>query len=264
MPLGHNIALISAVAVTGAVVGAVMWWRRRTVPHRLIFVGDVHGCFDELTRLMSPEGVNYNPKADTVVFVGDLINKGPDSFSVIQYVRNLPGQVLSVKGNHEQKLLEVYKGTAEPKTSAQKADLLAICSELSADDMTWISNLPYYINFKEGKTDVTVVHAGVVPGKALEDHTPQDLMTLRNILPDGTGSHRGTEGTPWYQLWHGPSKIIYGHNARDRLVVRPFSIGLDSGCVYGGDLSAYILPDNQIVSITARKQYAAFGKQNVS
>jgi len=102
--------------------------------------------------------------------------------------------------------------------------------------------------------EVAVVHAGAVAGVPLEKQDREHLLTLRSIRDDGTPSKR-VEGTPWAKLWQGPERLVFGHDAVRGLQQYRFATGLDTGCVYGGRLTALILPEQRLVSVPARRAY---------
>jgi diadenosine tetraphosphatase ApaH/serine/threonine PP2A family protein phosphatase len=102
---------------------------------------------------------------------------------------------------------------------------------------------------------VIVVHAGLVPGVALEEQEPDHLMNMRTLRADGSASRRAEDGVLWGSRWNGPELVVFGHHALAGLQRHPHAIGLDTGCVYGGKLSAYVYPDDRIVSVPARAVY---------
>ncbi len=200
---------------------------------RTIFIGDVHGCFDELMELFALLKVRGG---DRVLFTGDLINKGPKSLEVVELVKAKHYQ--TVMGNHEYKLLSTQNqdGQVEKKIFG---------SRLPASLMNWISNIPYFIEDE----NFLLVHAGFNPKFKLSGNDPATLITIRKI-----------DDTPWHELYQGSKPIIYGHWAQQRLSVKPNSIGLDSGCVYGGELTAYVLEENKFVQVKAKRVYCPIGK----
>lgn len=216
---------------------------------RYVFIGDVHGCLDELNALLRKVGVSRD---DRVVFVGDLVAKGPDSAGVVARVREL--NALCVRGNHDEAVLRIRRarqhGSDLPRA---KRTHLRVAERLREPDWRWLESLPLYLQFPELNT--VVVHAGVVPGKPLEKQHPEDLMTIRTLRPEGTGSPRLEDGRLWAGAYPGPEHIIFGHDAISGLQRQPFATGLDTGCVYGRTLTALIWPDRELVSVQARRAY---------
>jgi predicted phosphodiesterase len=120
---------------------------------RLIFIGDVHGCGDELRLLMKKVG--FSKKSDQIVSVGDLFRKGPKDGDVLKIARE--NDFWCVKGNHELKLLKQRKLYLKSELEETSPDF-PLMSTFSEDDFEWIANLPYTIEFEQ--LGLIVVHAG--------------------------------------------------------------------------------------------------------
>ena len=221
---------------------------------RTLIVGDVHGCLEELEDLLEESGWEED---DQLVLVGDLVAKGPNSLGVIRLVRELGG--LAVRGNHDQHCLKWWDAKCagddlpELKPAHQR-----VAEELEDEDWEWLAALPLWLELPEH--DTLVVHAGLLPDLPLEDQDPFDLMNMRSILDDGTPSRSYEEGTPWASVWPGPRLVVFGHDAIRGLQNRPHSVGLDTGCVYGGWLTGLWVPRRDLVSVPARGSYAQPGK----
>lgn len=221
---------------------------------RTLIVGDLHGCLEELEDLLEQAGWQED---DELVSVGDLVAKGPDSLGVVRLFRELGG--LAVRGNHDQHCLHWWdaKLADEPPPALRPAHQ-RVADALEDEDWKWLAALPLWLELDAD--DALVVHAGLVPDLPLEEQDPYDLMNMRSILPDGTGSRSYEDGTPWAELWPGPRLAIFGHDAVRGLQVRPHAIGLDTGCVYGGWLTGVWLPERDLVSVPARAAYTHPGK----
>ncbi len=150
---------------------------------------------------------------DLVVFVGDLIRKGPDSLGVVELVLE-HDNFRSVRGNNEQKLLD---GDVE-------------LDEFGEDEIESVREFPAAISWE----DTLVVHGGVDPRKPLSDHSIDDLETTRSMDPDGS-----YDRPFWFEQYDGPRRVFFGHTVLERPVEREWAVGLDTGCVYGGELTAY-------------------------
>jgi hypothetical protein len=215
-----------------------------------IVIGDVHGCVDELAALLSACG---RRKEDRVVLVGDLVAKGPDSHGVLALVRECGAS--SVLGNHDASLLRLHERllAGEP-LPAGRAEQLALARTLDDDDWALLASLPYWLRLPE--LGALVVHAGLAPGVALEDQDRDMLLNMRTIDAQGRPSRRPDGGVLWGALWPGPELVLFGHHASAGLQRHPHAIGLDSGCVYGRELTAYVMPEGRFVSVPAKRQYA--------
>jgi diadenosine tetraphosphatase ApaH/serine/threonine PP2A family protein phosphatase len=213
---------------------------------RTIVIGDVHGCLDELLALVARCGV---ASADRVVLVGDLVAKGPDSAGVVQWARESGAD--AVLGNHDAHVLRALGGS-----EAAKPKHRAIAAALSAADTAWLAERPLWLRLDGGTPGHLVVHGGLVPGVALQDQQREDLLNLRSMTAEGLPSKR-IEGTPWAAVWAGPEHVVFGHDAVRGLQQHPFATGLDTGCVYGRALTALVLPEAKLISVPARRVYAA-------
>jgi predicted phosphodiesterase len=231
---------------------------------RTIFIGDVHGCASELTELLSKVAVG---EADQVVFVGDLVARGPDSHGVLRIAREL--SALAVRGNHEERVLAarsaLLKREPLPKIGKSHA---ALAQELDEVEWAQLEALPLSVELESH--GVRVVHAGVVPGRSWQDQDPWMVTHMRSLLEDGAPSDRW--GTPWGAAYEGPPHIVFGHNAQSVPQIHRHATGLDTACVYGGALTALVLeagepvPDVQarrarLVSVSARAAYADYGRE---
>jgi hypothetical protein len=201
---------------------------------RTIIVGDVHGCVAELGRLLDEIAPGVG---DRVLFVGDLIARGPDSQGVLALYREVKGQ--AVLGNHEYKLLAAHRarlgGTKRPRVSALHYALL---HRLDEADWALLEQLPLSLSLPEH--GLAVVHAGIVPEHSLASQDPWILTHIRSIDPQGKPSPRH-DFEPWAARYTGDPHIVFGHNSRLGLQLAPNATGLDTGCVYGGSLTALVL-----------------------
>jgi hypothetical protein len=184
-----------------------------------------------------------------VVLVGDLVAKGPDSAGVVQWARE--SGALAVLGNHDEHALRARHG--DPHARAKHIE---VAKSLSAADLAWLEARPLWLRL-DGLvgTPRAVVHGGAVPGIALERQERDHLLNLRSIDDRGHPSRR-IEGSPWAALWRGPEQLVFGHDAVRGLQRHPMATGLDTGCVYGRELTALVLPSEELVSVPARRAYA--------
>lgn len=220
---------------------------KSTHHNREIFIGDVHGCYDELQLLL--EKINFS-KTDTLIFVGDVINKGPKNLEVLQFIKSNQHQVKVIKGNHELKFIEYCQ---EKSPHIKKQNFENLKKELGDQLEEWLNFIKTWPLFIETE-EYIVVHAGLAPNLPIEQIDPNILTNIRTW--DGVGIDLNNPADPpWHQLYKQEKLVIYGHWAVQGLFQTKNTIGLDSGCVYGNHLSCYILPYKKIVQVTANKSY---------
>jgi diadenosine tetraphosphatase ApaH/serine/threonine PP2A family protein phosphatase len=218
-------------------------------PARHILIGDVHGCLDELERLLKLADAG---REDVIISVGDLVAKGPDSQGVVALARER--RIQTVRGNHDEAVLRHRRAVlANQEPPHLKKGHRAVAESLREQDWQYLESTPLHLRLPS--FGVCVVHAGMVPGVPLEAQRPEDLMTMRSIKPDGSASPKLEDGPRWATLWQGPERVIFGHDALSGLQIERFATGLDTGCVYGGTLTALLLPERRIVSVDARRAY---------
>jgi len=170
-------------------------------------------------------------------------------------------QCHSLIGNHE---LVSLRGRFEREggKSPDCAPRYAWTDELSESDVEWICRLPFTIALPAH--DVIVVHAGLVPGIPLEHQAPEDMTTMRDLVRGDDMSYRASYkselgAVAWADEWPSRPHVYFGHDAKRGLQLAKYATGLDTGCVYGGALSAAILERGrtvQIVQVQAKRQYA--------
>jgi bis(5'-nucleosyl)-tetraphosphatase (symmetrical) len=230
---------------------------------RRIIVGDVQGCSEQLEALLARACFT---EGDRLYCVGDLVNRGPRSLSVLRRVKELEASV--VLGNHDLKLLRVAAGAG----SASRDDLFT--PVLEAEDapvlLGWLAAQPIL----RVEPDLAVVHGGLHPewqddldsiaaelnaGVARyvrgETNARIDFATrvrhcdARGRRPEHDEPPPGPPFEPWDHFYTGARTVVFGHWARRGLVVRPRLRGLDTGCVYGGTLTAWIAEEDRFVQV---------------
>lgn len=200
---------------------------------RRIFVGDIHGCREPLERLL--RAVEFVRGRDRLLPVGDLVNKGPDSAGCLQLLMELGAE--PVIGNHDLEWLQ--KGRVVDRR--QRA---------------WLAGLPAVRVFD----DLVLVHGGLHPEWTVEHLRAlpaADVDYAANVRYCDPQGNRPPDDwpppeqpfRPWDEFYRGSRRVVFGHWARRGLVVLPQCIGLDSGCVYGGKLSAWIAEQDRIVQV---------------
>ena len=211
---------------------------------RRIVVGDIHGCYDELMELLEKIGIGDD---DRVVSVGDLITKGPKNKEVLDLFMT-DARFSAVIGNHDLALRRKWNGEEVELKPAQKEAHKELKGEKDSY-VTYFNRLPFMIDLDTH----LVVHAGVRPTVELYSQTTGDMTLIRTL-----GANRESdEGTPWYHVYHGEKTILFGHWPAPEPRRGRKAIGLDTGCVYGYNLTAYIIEDDDFVTVKAKKTYDA-------
>jgi serine/threonine protein phosphatase 1 len=217
-------------------------------------VGDIHGCLDELVCLIDQLPLQ---QSDRLIFLGDYIDRGPNSKGVVSYLIKLQAQsnqeLIFLKGNHEDMFLAyvglpgqygdmfLYNGgraTLESygisPVSVPSQDTLP---RIPSDHIEFLNHLqPYYL-----EEPYLCVHAGVNPLKPLENQTQDELLWIRNEFIDNP-----------HKL---PYTVIFGHTPQKEILFHlPYKIGLDTGLVYGNKLSCVELGEKVVYQIGRRQK----------
>lgn len=233
---------------------------------RTLIVGDVHGCLQELDQLLAT--VEYRRGDDQLVFVGDLVDRGPDSAGVVRRAREL--DAVCVLGNHEWKHLRYRKQKAEGQIRVQfNENKIAINESISDHLWDWIASWPL---FHRLHATLVVVHAGLQRGVAVEHQEERSLLMMRYAKRDtgkiagmklkGNEMLRPATAAFWTELWTGPESVVYGHHivgfqpAVDEPVPGVKCYGIDTGCYTGKALTCAVFKDGlaepEFVSVSAQ------------
>lgn len=209
---------------------------------RTIVIGDIHGCYDELTELLEKAEVGKN---DRIVSVGDLISKGPKSREVLELFMT-DARFSSVLGNHDLALRRRWNGEDVDLKRSQKKTHKELKGEKEAY-VNFLNRLPFIIDLDTH----LVVHAGLRPNVELCSQTTGDMTRMRTL----GGDRESDKGTPWYHVYHGDKIVLFGHWPASEPRRGKKAIGLDTGCVYGFNLTAYIIETDGFVSVPAKRAY---------
>lgn len=210
---------------------------------RDIIIGDVHGCFDELNALINK--VKYRFGKDSLYFLGDIINRGPFSKKTYNRIKEL--NAVSILGNHE--LIVLKRAQSNPN----HPKLLKLKEEFGSSFQDFIDDLTQWPVFIETDNFI-LIHGGLIPGKPLHEMEPEIVTSIRTW--DGSGIDlKNPANSPWFELYKGKKLVVFGHWAALKGVQQNNVIGIDTGCVYGRELTALILPNQELVSVKANKVY---------
>jgi len=229
---------------------------------RTIIVGDIHGCIDEFKELVN--ALSYNKETDRLILLGDLIDRGPDSVGVVAKAREM--DLECVMGNHEHAFLKWYKSTGSQGDVYTKRDHY---TKFSDADVNYIHRMSSYIHIPE--QNIVIAHAGLRGGIPLQHQRKDDLYYIRYMDSDKSFislkkinkmGKAATDAHFWTEFWYGPESVVYGHNVHSYenplfTEVRPgvTCYGLDTGCCFGGRLTAMVLETKEIVQVQAKRTY---------
>ena len=214
---------------------------------RIIAIGDIHGCADEFAQLLLR--LKLTPD-DQLVLLGDLVNRGPDPLRVIDLARD--HQAVCLLGNHELRLLE-YRRTKD--ASRLKETDLATMAVLRPEDWTFFESMQ--LTHHVPLLNTVFVHGGFLPGVPWDKQEANIVSRIQVVDREGHARKRTEcpDGVLWADLWSGPPFVVYGHTPRADIYKLKWSVGIDTACVAGGQLTAYVLPDRRYVQVRAARRY---------
>jgi len=234
-------------------------------------IGDVHGCFNELKELLEKLGYKlaYNkhdskytvtvPDGHKAVFVGDLVDRGPNSVEVLRLIMDMveAGQAYCVSGNHDDKLYRKLIGRNVQIRHGLEHTLeqLNHCTpEFISRVRDFLGGLPHHILLDDGR--LVIAHAGLA-----EHLHGKHNRTVRDLCLYGpTNGQLDQLGLPvrldWAANYTGHAIVVYGHTPVHESKWRNNTINIDTGCVFGGKLTSLMYPDHILTSVSAHKIYA--------
>lgn len=209
---------------------------------KTIVIGDTHGCYNELVTMieMLKEDGEYNKDTDKLVFLGDYIDRGENSRKVIEYVRSLQkdnDNVIALMGNHEDMLLNYLDGIDTNwiyNGCEATMDSYVGYADQFEDDINWMRNLPLY----HEDDNFIYVHAGVDINKPMEEQDRFTLLWVRAPFINNAHKYHKT-------VIFGHTPMIGEKDAKPEYTAGN-NIGIDTGCVFGYNLTALIIDDNGV------------------
>lgn len=276
----HVFVMETPEEVEAAVVERVPLWNDRRDEHGPFdIIGDVHGCCDELEALLARLGYELSayapgvptlaggpffahPEGRRAIFVGDLVDRGPRILDTVRLVRNMveSGSALCVPGNHDMKLLRKLRGKNVQITHGL-ANTLAEIDALPddvlapfADDLAgFLDGLVSHYVLDEGR--LVVAHAGMK-----EEMQGRGSAKVRDFALYGETTGETDEfGLPvrfdWASEYRGQAMVVYGHTPVPEPDWLNRTVNIDTGCVFGGQLTALRYPEKEFVSVAAARTY---------
>ena len=245
-----------------------MWTNRRNEHGPFDIIGDVHGCFDELSELMKMLGYSIQrdsdgyrvgvPEGRRAIFLGDLVDRGSRIVDTLRLVMSMveAGTALCIPGNHDTKLLQKLRGK-DVKIAHGLADSIAQIEneppEFKSKLTDFLDGLVSHYVLDDGK--LVVAHAGMK-----EEMQGRGSVAVRAFALFGETTGETDEfGLPvrynWAADYRGKAMVVYGHTpvAEPQWLNR--TINIDTGCVFGGKLTALRYPEKELVSVSAHRMY---------
>jgi polynucleotide kinase-phosphatase len=252
-----------------SVVREPLWCDRRGDHGPFDIIGDVHGCIDELKALLdklgygaTDGGVPSHPEGRRVIFVGDLVDRGPDSPGVLRLVMDMveAGSALAVPGNHDLKLVKKLSGrdvkiahglaqTLEQLDAMPEEERIPFCEKAKI----FLDKLVSHLWLDDGR--LVVAHAGMK-----EDMQGRGSGAVRGFALYGeTTGEIDDYGLPvrmnWAAEYRGRATVVYGHTPTPVAEWINNTICVDTGCVFGGTLTALRYPERELVDVQAAQVY---------
>ena len=243
------------------------WSDRTDLTGPFDIVGDVHGCAAELASLLGklgyrPEpgrgGALAHPAGRMAVFVGDLVDRGPDTPWVLRTVQAMTeaGSALCVAGNHENKLIRALRGR-NVKVSHGLAESLAQLGAVPEPDrdraLAFMDGLLSHYVLDGGR--LVVAHAGLPEEMHGRASAAVRSFALYGETTGETDEYGLPVRYPWAQDYRGRAMVVYGHTPVPEAEWLNNTICVDTGCVFGGHLTALRYPERELVSVPAERVY---------
>lgn len=234
---------------------------------RVDIIGDIHGCYQEFKELTIKlgyswdSGIPLHPERK-LAFVGDLTDRGPQSLLIIQIVTDLvhAKKAIYVPGNHCNKLYRYFLGrnvqvTHGLETTVAELDTLTSKAreKIAASFIELYESSPLYATLDSGK--LIIAHAGI-----REDYIGRhDKKVHTFVLYGDITGQKQEDGSPirrnWAKHYRGKATIVYGHTPVENAYIKNNTYNIDTGCVFGGHLTALRYPEMQLVSIPSSMPY---------
>lgn len=212
-----------------------------------LIIGDIHACHEEMLELLERAGVGTD---DEIIAIGDIVDRGPDNRSVLEFFRQRPG-ALSIMGNHERKHIRSARGELRPALSQRIARLQL--GDSYDEYLAFLSTFPRDVELPEA----TLVHGFWEPGVPLQQQ--RDTVVIGTL--SGEQHLAQNYSRPWYELYDGTKPLVVGHRDYrgngEPFIWKDRVYCIDTGCCRGGRLTGLVLPGFRIVSVPARANHWA-------
>jgi hypothetical protein len=220
---------------------------------KYVIYGDVHGCLEEWEELRKEI-----PKGAIEISIGDILDKGPYPVEALRYAKK--NKIFTIMGNHEYKHIRKYWGRKVHLDEDQQR----VYPQLKKKDFEFIESMPFFLKLNH----LTIVHAGIT-NRIYLNNPPLNIMTLLLFLREVDENdkflplnHNNPNARYWADVYNGHEGfVVYGHNPFLNPKINKYSVGIDTGCVYGNKLTAVVIEDTvkikySIIQVNAKQKYA--------
>ena len=248
------------------VVRERLWTDKRNVTGPFDIIGDVHGCHTELVELLERLGWQIDatgesavhPDGRQAIFLGDLVDRGPASPAVLRLAMNMvrSGAALCIPGNHENKLKRALDGksvTLSHGLAETMEQLAAESPEFRAEVASFIDGLVSHAVLDGGS--LVVAHAGLPEAMHGRSSGAVRSFALYGDTTGETDEFGLPVRYPWANDYRGRAAVVYGHTPVPDAVWINGTICIDTGCVFGGSLSALRWPERELIAVPAHETY---------
>ena len=246
------------------IVRTKLWNDKKELHGPFDIIGDIHGCCDELEMLLEKlgyvkeDGVYTHPNGRKAAFLGDFCDRGNRNADVLRLAMDMvkSGNAIAVPGNHDVKLLKYLRGKSIAMTHGIDrtiAEIEAKGDSFKSEVAEFIDSLISHYVLDDGK--LVIAHAGLK-----QEYIGRGSARVREFCLYGeTTGETDSYGLPvrldWAGDYRGRATIVYGHIAAKEVKTQNSTYCIDTGCVFGGKLTAYRYPEREIVDVDALQQY---------
>lgn len=247
------------------IVRTKLWNNKRDEHGPFDIIGDIHGCYDELVMLLeklgyqrNEQGIMVHPCGRKAAFLGDLCDRGPKNTEVLRLVMDMvkSGNAVAVPGNHDVKLLKYLRGKNVQMTHGLDITVSQLEKEnenFRNEVAAFLTGLVSHYVLDDGK--LAIAHAGIK-----QEYIGRGSMKVRDFCLYGETTGETDEyGLPvrldWAADYRGRATVVYGHIPQTEVQAVNGTYCIDTGCVFGGSLTAFRYPERECVSIKALHQY---------
>ncbi|MBA4494811.1 polynucleotide kinase-phosphatase [Paenactinomyces guangxiensis] len=243
-----------------------LWTDKKEETGPFDIIGDIHGCFDELKELLGKLGYQmtgdgcqaHHPEGRKAIFLGDLVDRGPDTPAVLRLVMNMvrAGNAYCVPGNHDMKLLRKLNG----HNVQVRHGLEMTLQQMEHEPPEWIEEVRQFLDglvshYVLDRGKLVVAHAGLK--ESLQGRASGRVREF--ALYGETTGEVDEYGLPvryhWSEEYRGRAMVVYGHTPVREPVWINGTLNIDTGCVFGGKLTALRYPEKEVVSVPAKQVY---------